>query len=243
MAIYGLTIWMVKINDLIHRIKRKWMKLRLQPIRVYCLHHVCAEFDSETMEACDWMQIDDFKREIIAMRNAGIEFISLSAARTKIAHDIFRNRQYAVLTFDDGYASLKEILPWLEEKHLPVTLFINGKYLDGKSYRKNPKEQYLKHNELFALTSPLIEIGSHGWEHTDASQISPIEFAESIERNVSLLSTHLRYVPFHAYTWGQHTEASDKILADLKIIPVLIDGAKNYHVCLSVHRELITHHT
>jgi len=234
---------MSKITKIWTKIRRKWMKIRLQPISVFCLHHVCEEFDTEFMNECDWMQLDEFKSKVQSMQQDGIEFISISKAYKHICNDWIRCKKYAVITFDDGYASLNEILPWLEEKHLPVTLFINGKYLDGKSYRKNPKEQYLKHNELFALTSPLVEIGSHGWEHTDASQISPIEFAESIERNVSLLSTHLRYVPFHAYTWGQHTEASDKILADLKIIPVLIDGAKNYHVCLSVHRELITHHT
>ena len=56
------------------------MKLRLQPIRVFCLHHVSEQFDAESMSACDWMQIDEFKRLILSMQHDGITFISLSEA-------------------------------------------------------------------------------------------------------------------------------------------------------------------
>lgn len=99
--------------DWIRKIERKWMKLRLQPIHVYCLHHVCALFDAESMNACDWMQIDEFKYKVLAMWQDGVEFISLTEAYDKIANDKFRNHKYVVFTFDDGYASLKEILPWV----------------------------------------------------------------------------------------------------------------------------------
>ena len=215
------------------------MKLRLQPIRVYCLHHVCATFDAESMNVCDWMQIDEYKRQVLAMHNEGVEYISLTEAYRHISNDWMRCKRYAVLTFDDGYASLKEIIPWLEEQRIPTTLFINGKYLDGKSYRKNTKEQYLTHDELFALTSPLIEIGSHGWEHTDASQMTETEFIESMKRNVMALSAHPRYIPFHAYTWGRHIGYQDNLLQNRNIIPVLIDGMKNYSDKHVIHRELL----
>ncbi len=214
------------------------MKLRLQPIRVFCLHHVCAEFDAESMNPGDWMQIDEFKSKIQSMRSNGVMFISLSEAYHHICKDWIRSRKYAVLTFDDGYASLKEILPWLEEQHIPTTMFINGKYLDGQSYRKNPKEQYLTQDELFALISPLVEIGSHGWEHTDARAISEDAFCESMEKNIQLLSTHLQYIPFHAYTWGRYTSTTNKILQSMLIVPVVIDGGKNYNDKNAIHREL-----
>jgi peptidoglycan/xylan/chitin deacetylase (PgdA/CDA1 family) len=146
------------------------------------MHHVCNAFDAESMNKGDWMQIDDFNRKVLTLRENGAEFISLTETYNKITNDKWRNNKYAVLTFDDGYASLKEILPWLEEQQIPATLFINGKYLDGKSFRDNPKEQYLNKEELFALTSPFIEIGSHGWEHLDASKISADEFKLSTEQ-------------------------------------------------------------
>lgn len=226
------------MRELANKIWRKWMKLRLQPIRVFCLHHVCAEFDAASMNEGDWMKIDEFKTKVMAMQQNGVKFISLTEAYNKIANDKFRNHKYVVLTFDDGYSSLKEILPWLEEQNIPATLFINGKYLDGQSYRKNPKEQYLTQAELFALTSPLIEIGSHGWEHVDASVQTEIEFEISVEKNIDALSKHSRYVPFYAYTYGNHSNKTDAIIHKYRLIPVYIEGLKNYNDKQAIHREL-----
>lgn len=226
-------------GGLLHKIHRRLQRIYLQPIRVYCLHHVSSAFDVESMETCDWIQIDEFKHKVQALQRQGVEFITLMASYNRISNDKFRNHQYAVLTFDDGYASLKEILPWLEEQHIPATLFINSRYLDGKSYRKNPKEQYLTCEELFMLNSPFIEIGSHGWEHSNAMQMTEDEFEESIKRNVQVLSAHPCFIPFHAYTWGKHTNISDKVLKNIKLIPVLMDGKPNYSETQCIHRELL----
>lgn len=215
------------------------MKLRLQPIRVYCLHHVCGVFDAESMHECDWTDIDDFKMKVQTMQQEGVEFISLKDAYRHICKDWMRCKKYAVLTFDDGYASLKAILPWLEEQKIPATLFINGKYLDGKSYRKNPKEKYLTKEEIWALTSPLIEVGNHGWEHIRVTNLAEDEFVESAELNVKMLSTHPNYIPFWAYTYGDHTQMSDEYLREQGIVPVYIDGVKNYNDSTVIHRELI----
>ena len=220
-------------------IKRQLLKLRLQPIRVFCLHHVCKTYDENTMYYDDWMQIDEFKAKVLSMQQDGVEFISLKEAYNKITNDKFRNRKYAVLTFDDGYASLKEILPWLDEQHIPATLFINGKYLNGKSYRKNPNEKYLTKAELFSLTSPLIEIGSHGWEHNRATEMTAEEFAESVKRNIGLLSEHPNYIPFWAYTYGDHSNKTDDYLQRQGLVPIYIDGMKNYNEIKVIHRELL----
>ena len=214
------------LGDIKNKIKRKWMKIRLQPIRVFCLHHVCEHFDADAMHACDWMALDEFQQKIIALRNQGYQFISLTKAYHHLKKDYFRRKKYAVLTFDDGYKSLKEVLPWLKEQKIPATLFINGKYLDGKSYRETPNEQYLTHDEMFALTSPLIEIGHHGWEHTAATEMTEEELLDSLQKNTDILSAHPRYIPFWAYTWGKHIKSNDKCLLVNGIIPILIEGNK-----------------
>ena len=140
------------------KIKRKWTKIRLQPIRVFCLHHVCEQFDADTMYPCDWMALDAFKKKINELRNQGYQFISLTEAYEHLKKDRFRYKKYAVLTFDDGYKSLLEVMPWLEEQQIPATLFINGKYLDGKSYRNNANEKYLMYDELFSLSSEVFTL-------------------------------------------------------------------------------------
>ena len=225
------------ISVFIQKVLRKWMKIRLRPIRVFCLHHVCEQFDADAMYACDWIVLDEFKQKINVLRNDGYQFISLTAAYEHLKKDWFRCKKYAVLTFDDGYKSLLEILPWLEEQQIPCALFVNGKYLDGQSYRETPKEKYLTYDELFTLTSPLIEIGHHGWEHTAADTMSNDELMESLFKNEKILSTHPRYIPFWAYTWGRHTIENDKVLLENLIIPVRIEGNKNYKWIGTIDRE------
>ncbi len=215
------------------------MKLRLQPIRVFCLHHVCKKFDVEAMNVGDWMELSTFQDKVDDLRNQGYQFISLSDAYQHIKTDYIRFRKYAVLAFDDGYSSLKEILPWLESQKIPVVLFVNGRYLDGKTYRKNPNEKYFTYDELFALNHPFIELGSHGYEHTDASIMNKDEFLIHIEKNVEVLHTHPCYIPFHAYTWGRHTKVTDKVLHEKMITPVYVDGMKNYNGTDVIHRELL----
>ncbi len=225
--------------ELFHRISRKLTKLRLQPIRVFCLHHICRTFDAESMYKCDWMPIDEFKSEVVSMQQDGVEFVSLITAYQHICNDWFRCKKYAVLSFDDGYASLKEILPWLEKQQIPVTLFINGKYLDGTSYRKNAMEKYMTKDELWSLTSPLIEVANHGWEHIRVTDMKEGEFRTSVEQNVQLLSTHPNYIPFWAYTYGTRTDFTDNYLSGKHIIPVYVDGVKNYNGKKVIHRELL----
>ena len=221
------------------KFKNNFTKIKLKPITVFCLHHISDSFDSSHMNPSDWMSLEEFKKKVMQLQNEGIQFISLSLAYNKLTQNFFRFKQYAVLTFDDGYASLKEILPWLELQNIPFVLFINGKYLDGKSYRKYSNEQYLTRKELFALDSELIEIGSHGYDHSDASIMNKEEFVMHIEKNIEVLQTHPCYIPFHAYTWGRHTEMTDNILQSKRIIPVYIDGMKNYNTPIIVHRELL----
>ena len=221
------------------KICNKWKKFRLCPIHVYCLHHITSTYE-ESMNPCDWMALDDFCGKINRLREEGVTFISLRDAHHHLISDFLRLKKYAVLTIDDGYRSLiNELLPWLEKQQIPATLFINGKYLDGISFRNNPNEHYLTKDELFALGSSLIEVGSHGWEHSDASKMDVEQFTHHINENVLLLKTHPRYIPFHAYTWGRYTMQTDEILHSKQITPVYVDGMKNYNESNIIHRELL----
>jgi peptidoglycan/xylan/chitin deacetylase (PgdA/CDA1 family) len=229
----------MSISEFIIKIQRKWMNIRLQPIRVFCLHHVCEHFDADAMYACDWMALDEFKRKINVLQDQGYEFISLNEACEHLQNDYIRRKKYAVLTFDDGYKSLLEVLSWLEKQQIPATLFINGKYLDGKSYRETSKEQYLTYDELFTLTSPLIEIGHHGWEHTAADTMTNDELMESLFKNEKILSSHPHHIPFWAYTWGRHNKHNDELLQEYEIIPILVEGNKNYKWIGTIDREVL----
>ena len=231
--------------DIFARIQRKLLKSRLQPMYVFCFHHVSDEYHPLTMWECDWTQTEQFKQNILHLKSR-YTFITLAEAHKKMQHDIFRFRKYAVLTADDGYKSILSILPWLEEQQIPVTLFINTKYLDGKSWSEINEEQakrvrpdvdmlkevcpdlYMREVELFGLTSSLITIGMHGYEHLDGTKQTENEFRTNVEKCKDILIDHPRYVPFFAYTWGRHNKETDSVLNEMGLLPVLVNGTKNY---------------
>lgn len=233
------------------KIYNRWTKLRLQPIRVFCLHHITTTFDTISMCDGDWLEISTFRNRVEQMQRMGYTFISLDDAYRKIQKDVFRCRKYAVLTADDGYKSLDEILPWLIEQKIPITLFINGKYTDGKSQRivEGKHFTYLTTAGLqhyVEVSQGLISIQSHGYEHLDATAMSTADFRLQIEKNIAVLDSiksspmrGVRRVCFHAYTWGRHNAQTDAILKEMNIIPVLIDGMKNYNDASCIHRELL----
>lgn len=239
------------LKTIFHKINNRWIKLRLQPIRVFCLHHITAKFDVTSMCDGDWLEISTFKNRVEQMLRMGYTFISLEDAYRKIQKDIFRRRKYAVLTADDGYKSLDEIFPWLIEQMIPITLFVNGKYTDGKSQRivEGKHFTYLTRADLqhyVDISKGLISIQSHGYEHLDATAMSTAGFRHQIEKNIAILDSiksssmrGVRRVCFHAYTWGRHNTQTDAILKEKHIIPVLMDGMKNYNDISYIHRELL----
>lgn len=240
---------------LIDKIKRKWMKLRLQPIRVFCFHQTSETFDPNIYAEPDWIAVGEIKRKILKFKNDGYEFISLTEAYHHILHDAFRIRKYAVLTCDDGLKCQKDILPWLEENRIPMTMFVNIVTLDGKTCgeqivkyfgleTKFQEEQlayqlYLREAELMAIDSPSLEIGIHGYDHSDITQLSINEFMRRVCLSEKILCKHSRYVPFYAYAYGRYTAQSDIQLLQSNIIPVYMDGQKNYDKSKCIHRELI----
>lgn len=228
------------IFDFLHKVKRKLMKLRLLPIRVFCFHQVSDSFDEESMHRVDWLSTEEFMRIVNDLRERGYTFISLPDAYKRLKHDVFRYKKYAVLTADDGYVSLFNILPWLNEQHIPITLFLNPAYLDGKHFRERNTEKYMTEQDVSNLYEhyPLLTLGMHGWEHKDATIQTEEEFIESVEKSEKYMNTLPNFIPYFAYTWGKYTKLTEKILMNKEIIPLTIKGGKNYNEYRIIDREL-----
>ena len=206
-------------------IKRKIVKridkLCCQPIEVFVFHAVSDSFDPALNKQVDWSSTTEFKQRILSFKQQ-YTFISLDDAYHCLHRDLTRQKKLAALTCDDGFASILSILPFLEHEQVPITLFINPKYLDGTSIRTGyaPAPKYITQDQLFALKSNLISIGMHGYEHLDAS-------------------SHPRYIPFFAYTWGNHNDTTDRILAEKNIVPVLCDGGATRRYYNGISRKPI----
>ncbi len=215
--------------------------MRLQPIRVFCFHHVSDAYDSLTMWECDWIQTETFKNKVIQLKESGVEFISLQDAHYKLKHDWIRWKKYAVLTADDGYISMLNILPWLEKQQIPITLFVNPAYILGEDNREKGTSLTLREIEkVLELGEGNVQIASHGWNHRLCSEMTMQEFEENVNRCELFFSQYKKsYIPFFAYPCGKNTTQHDKYLLTQNIVPVLMDGVKNYNDASAIHRELL----
>lgn len=240
------------LSKIVQRLTPLWCK----PIEVFCFHKVSDTYQPQYGGIDDWTQTEQFKRNIMALRKK-YTFISIEDAYRHLLHDTFRIRNYAVLTSDDGYQCLLDILPWLEEQHVPITLFISTNYLDGKSYdpwfdahwgdiSAEQKEDYLKsmyiqqkHLQQPELRSENVSLGLHGYGHDEVSRMNKDEFASYVDKCDEQLKTHLRYTPYYAYTWGHHSAITDRVLREKKIVPVYMDGYCNIHFDGAIHRKCI----
>lgn len=234
-----------------HKLHNRWTKLRFQPIRVFCFHQVSEIFDESTMWQCDWIQTDIFKQKVTELQKK-YTFISLPEAQKHLREDWLRCKHYAVMTADDGFASMKEIVPWLVERNIPITLFINPVVWDGKTIgknllslpivnRKNGAEGlYLTLEELIELTkSPLVTIGYHGYEHIDEYKETNETFVANFEKCKAVMIVLQNVIPFYAHTYGHTTEENDNYLQSQGITPVYISGGKNYNRWQYLDRELL----
>lgn len=243
------------MNSFFQHIKRILTRLRLQPIRVFCFHQISEQYEEGVYCKPDWIPVGFLKNHIERLQKEGYEFISLAEAHKHITKDIFRFEKYAVLTADDGLKCQLALLPWFEERNIPITLFIDLETLDGKTCtvpvknfldisnaeeeQKHAKQLYLTLKQLENLSSPMLSIGMHGIMHEKVNSMNAEEFAELICTCKQALSKHSDYIPFFAYPYGAHSSVTDKVLYQEKIVPVLADGCMNYNDSKVIHREIL----
>lgn len=232
---------MLTLKQFFEKVRRRLLRLRLQPIRVFCFHQVSDEFEPEAMWECDWTQTDIFKRNINAIKQK-YAFISLTKAKEHLKKDVFRVKRYAVLTADDGWESLQNIIPWLAEQGVPVTLFLNPFYMDGIHYQSRPTERFLTFDELIEMEekySPMVTFASHGWDHGDCLEMEWEEFINGVRKSEKALRGSSGKIPFYAFTFGHFNDKQMCFLKEEMLTPVVMDGEKNYTGASCIHRELL----
>ena len=214
--------------------------MALAPIEVFVFHAVAESYDATRFLRQDWTPTDEFETELRRLKKR-YTFISLPQACQKLKHDLIRREHYAVLTCDDGFASVLDVLPVILGEQIPITLFINPKYLDGVSIREGYARHplYITHNQLFDIHSPLVTVGMHGYEHTDSTLLTPSEFQKDVECCIDLLQNHPNYIPYYAYTWGRFNDSTQHILDKMGVTPLFCDGTSNWRYHGGISRRCI----
>lgn len=240
----------------LERLFRKIRSFWLRPIDVFVFHKVGKEYQPFYGGIGDWTEIGLFKKNMDRLQKRYI-FVSLEEAYLHLQKDILRFKRYAALTTDDGYQSVMDVLPWLESRGIPVTVFLSVKYLDGESYDpwfdkcwvgiSDEKKKALvngmyiqkKHLDSEELCSDNVALSIHGYGHDDVSIFGLNDFEFYVDKCLASLKSHPRFASFYAYTWGRHSIITDKVLREKKIVPVLCDGLHNWRFNGVLHRICI----
>ena len=244
------------LGKLTKKLCRKIRNLFVKPIRVFCFHQVSDVFEPKYGIVDNWMALGEFKK-IVSVLKKKSNIISITEAMHHLRNDFFRFKRYSVLTCDDGYQSVLEVLPWLEEQQIPVTLFLSVAYLDGVSHDPWFDNHWKKYSDLDeadllrnmyiqkehlnneVMMSENITLSLHGFGHDDVSGMAAMEFELYIDKCKSFLDSHPRYQPFYAYTWGYHSKITDEVLDRNGIVPVYCDGRDNYWYDGAIHRFIL----
>lgn len=226
---------------ILKRIQRKFMHLRLQPIRVFCFHQVSESFDASTMWECDWMPVARFKNKIEELIENGYTFISLPEAQMHLREDAFRNKKYAVLTMDDAGNCIMDLMPWLAEHNIPITLFLPYSFIIGENvnHKCGTSLTVAQLNDLLQRYPELVTIANHGFYHNSAAVVSVDEIISDIEKDEIAMKKYVAKIPFYAYPGGYHTSKTDAVVYKMGFTPVYCDGGVNFNDSNVVHRELL----
>lgn len=138
-----------KMKHIIHSLIRKsiyrYISHVKQSVTIFNFHQVSATYDPKRHLATTWTALDKFEKTLIYLSKF-YTFISFSEAQARLKNKLDKN--YAVLTFDDGDSSLLEVIPLLKRIQIPATFFINTDYLNDAKYGWVDALTYYRQNKV-----------------------------------------------------------------------------------------------
>ena len=123
--------------------------------------------------------------------------------------------KWIVCTFDDGYASLVEIvLPILNQKGFTATVFVNSDLI-GKdnswNWKDTQRRKHLNEDGIKKLFDSGWEIGAHGHTHRNLLQLTEKELDYEFSQSSQILSSLVGIVSTYAYPYGASSPFVRKI--------------------------------
>lgn len=137
-------------------------------INILLYHQIGDAPESETNLDC-FCSSKEFYNQMAFLKNSEYKVITLNEALDKIFQRKVIDRNYVVLTFDDGCESFYDItFPILDSFNFPATVYPITGFLgdiltkEGKSY---PHLRILSRSMLLELSKVGVEIGAHTVNH------------------------------------------------------------------------------
>lgn len=155
--------------------------------RVIFMHHDVSPEDDPIHSPAYSTRPERFKSQIEFIRDH-FEIVDLE----ELFDPAPSSRPRAGLTFDDGFASIKEMLvSYLIPAGIPATVFVNAQAIQENrlSYTEKIKKPdagrkiYLDEKDIKELDSRGVRIGSHGMSHRVLSKCDPVSLENEVAGN------------------------------------------------------------
>jgi peptidoglycan/xylan/chitin deacetylase (PgdA/CDA1 family) len=164
------------------------------------------------------------------------EVLSLSELLTTPCNP---NMIQVALSFDDGYACLYDVCsPILENLNLSSMVYLNTGWISDNIETRcssNPQlghylgENFLTWGEVEQLVVKKWEVGSHGVEHVDLTQMKRQDIQQQLTKSKKMIEEKLQIAcPHFAYTWGRHSQE----------VRALVKQAGYQYAVAAHHREI-----
>ncbi len=159
-----------------------------------------------------------FGEQMATLASAGVECVSLREAIEKRESGGEWPARCAVVTFDDGYASVHEhALPVLREHGFGATVFVVSGHVGGRNDwapppRRLGERPLLSWGQIEELAASGVEIGAHTVTHPDLTSLADDEIKGEIVRSKDMLEAGLgRSVETFAYPYGRENRRASAV--------------------------------
>ena len=182
------------------------------PILMY--HSVLDTVSEEEQNSC--VEIDVFESQIKALLEAGYTPINFKTLKDYLNQTSGLPEKPILITMDDGYLNNYEnAYPIYQKYNIEATLFVSPYYMSDENTERHFGWNAAREMEA----SGLIDIQSHGYDHTPFSYISLKDLQYHISHSFGLIEKNLgpRDVFTIAYPQFRNTSSTRKLLASQNI--------------------------
>lgn len=146
------------------------------------LYHQIGEYPKEQTNLDCFCKVEQFEEQLRFLQESNIELISLRSLVSKMNNNEAFDRDYVVLTFDDGCERFQTItLPILQKYDIPATIYpVSGDLGCVASWPKviNSDLRLLSEDNLRKVVMSGIDIGGHTVNHIKLGVV-PVREAEA----------------------------------------------------------------
>ena len=160
------------------------------------------------------INLSSFLQQLRWLKRLGVQFVAMRKLQAWLNDGEKIPKRAAVLTFDDGYESIrKHVFPILQKEKIPFTIFVIAGFIGRQSNFYAQKENNLRRHLDSEVLKELIhckgvEIGSHGYHHLNLTKIDGDKLWNEIRGSKELLEDSLSIdVPYFAYPFGRESAA------------------------------------